>query len=288
MYRLVPSYRLATLVLTTLLAQTSPALAQQTPAKSATPGAIERPDAPAATEDGTAGLSSAAAWPSAPAQQAELSIPTSYLLTGLKDDVKRLPSRFTALTVGAGTAVALSVRPYDHELSGLDHGSSREVAFFRAGQAAGCGWAQYGGAAATFAIGKLVGSYEAQVIGADLVRAQLLTAGIVYGIKGAVQRQRPDGGAYSFPSGHAATTFATATVLWNRLGWKVGLPAYLFAGYVATSRVPDQRHYASDVAFGSGIGLAVGQAVSGGDRKRFAVAPLLGPRTAGVQFAAAW
>jgi hypothetical protein len=288
MYRFLLSYRVAVLALTTLLFQASSASAEQSDSLPGPADAVERPAGSAVAAAGTAALSSVTALPSAPVQQADLSVPTSYLLTGLKDDVKRLPSKFTAFTVGAGTAVALSVRPYDHELSGLDNGTSREVAFFSAGQAAGCGWAQYGGAAATFAIGKLVGSYEAQVIGADLVRAQLLTAGIVYGIKGAVQRQRPDGGAYSFPSGHAATTFATATVLWNRLGWKVGLPAYLFAGYVATSRVPDQRHYASDVAFGSGIGLAVGQAVSGGNRKRLAVAPLLGPGAAGVQFATAW
>ena len=224
----------------------------------------------------------------APVLKPELSVPTSYLVTGLKDDFKRLPSKFTAYSLGIGAAVALAVHPADERLAGIDGQPSRYQSFFSAGQAAGCGWAQYGGAVATFVIAKIAGNYEAQVIGADLVRAQIMTAGIVYGIKGIAQRERPDGGQYSFPSGHSATTFATATVLWNRLGWKVGLPAYLLAGYVATSRVPDQRHYASDVAFGSAIGLAAGQAVSGGDRKRIAVAPLLAPGTVGIQFAKGW
>ena len=55
-------------------------------------------------------------------------------------------------------------------------------------------------------------------------------------IKMAVRRGRPDGTRFSFPSGHSAVTFASATVLQQHFGWKVGVPAYAVAAYVAASR----------------------------------------------------
>jgi membrane-associated phospholipid phosphatase len=223
-----------------------------------------------------------------PSGQGESSVPTSYLITGLKDDLKRLPSKWTAYSIATGATLALAVHPSDSRFAGGDADPPKFRSFFNAGQAAGSGYAQYGGAIATFVAAKIAGNYEAQVIGADLVRAQLLTASVTYALKGAVRRERPDGGSYSFPSGHAATSFATATVLWNRLGWKAGLPAYALATYIAVSRVPDKRHWASDVAVGSAIGLSVGQAVSRSGSKRLAIAPLVAPGIAGVQVSKIW
>src|SRR5207249_4389949 len=102
----------------------------------------------------------------------------------------------------------------------------------------------------------------------DEIEAQLLTGAIVYGLKESVRRQRPirnDGtqaSGFSFPSGHAAATFAGATVLQQHLGYKAGLPTYLIASYVAMSRLHDNVHYASDIAFGAGLGILIGRSIT--------------------------
>lgn len=53
----------------------------------------------------------------------------------------------------------------------------------------------------------------------------------------------------SFPSGHTSSSFATATAIQQRWGWKAGFPAYLLASYAGITRL-HQNHYLGDVAFG--------------------------------------
>jgi len=99
--------------------------------------------------------------------------------------------------------------------------------------------------------------------GGDIMRAQLLSQAYVQVLKFSVGRERPDGSDnQSFPSGHSASAFATAGVLQHHYGWKVGVPATLVAGYVATARVHDNRHYLSDVIFGGAMGIAAERTVT--------------------------
>ena len=94
------------------------------------------------------------------------------------------------------------------------------------------------------------------------MRAQILSQAYVQAIKFTAQRERPDGSnTQSFPSGHSASAFATATVLQRHYGWKVGVPATVAAAYVATARVHDNKHYLSDVIFGGAIGVAAQRTV---------------------------
>jgi membrane-associated phospholipid phosphatase len=80
-------------------------------------------------------------------------------------------------------------------------------------------------------------------------------------------------------------TFASATVLQRDLGWKVGIPAYGIATYVAASRIQENRHFLSDVAFGAAIGIIAGRTVTlGRGDGRFAVAPMAAPGGGGVSF----
>src|SRR5439155_23187221 len=92
---------------------------------------------------------------------------------------------------------------------------------------------------------------------------------LTYTVKLSVRRHRPPGGGgkcCSFPSGHASSTFALASVLWRHLGWKAAVPTYTVASYVALSRLHEDVHFLSDVVFGSAIGIVSGRAVVHHDR----------------------
>ena len=68
----------------------------------------------------------------------------------------------------------------------------------------------------------------------------------------------------SFPSGHAAAAFATATVLvltYRR--WRAWLPALIGASLIALSRVYLGVHYPSDILGGAVVGLGTGAACCG-------------------------
>lgn len=79
--------------------------------------------------------------------------------------------------------------------------------------------------------------------------------GVTYILKYTVKEDRPDhSNHHSFPSGHASTTFATATFLQRRYGWKVGVPAYALATYVGWGRVFSKKHHWWDVVAGAAIG----------------------------------
>ena len=129
-------------------------------------------------------------------------------------------------------------------------------------------------------------------LGMDLIESTILAEGITQLIKVAVRRDRPihpDGSknpGYSFPSGHATVTFAAATVLQQHLGWKAAVPTYLVASYVAMSRLHDNRHFASDVAFGATDGIIIGRAVTWHGRHFYAM-PTFVPKGAGLMVAIA-
>jgi membrane-associated phospholipid phosphatase len=100
-------------------------------------------------------------------------------------------------------------------------------------------------------------------LGFDLIRAQILSQAIVHGIKVTAQRDRPTGECCAFPSGHAASAFAAASVLERHFGYRGAWPTLVAASYVAASRLVDDRHFLSDVVFGAAVGVATGWTVVG-------------------------
>lgn len=115
-------------------------------------------------------------------------------------------------------------------------------------------------------------SYKTGVYAAE---ASLATVGIIYISKNIFSRARPymDEGSdswfnksfnddySSFPSGHSAVAFATATIIAEAYKDKKGVPelAYTLATLTALSRVYNDKHWASDVFTGSLIGYLTGK-----------------------------
>ena len=126
----------------------------------------------------------------------------------------------------------------------------------------------------SYAVGRLFDMPKVSHLGMDLLRAQILSESLVEPLKFAVGRERPDHSDHqSFPSGHAAVTFAAATVLERHVGWKRSALAYAIAAYVASSRLHDNVHYVSDVVFGSAVGTLAGRTVTEHGAEYWVVGP---------------
>ena len=87
----------------------------------------------------------------------------------------------------------------------------------------------------------------------------VIMAAMVNGVKYAVKRERPDLSARnSFPSGHTATAFMTATILHKEYGWKypwISMLGYTTATVTAASRILNNKHWMSDIIGGAAIGI---------------------------------
>lgn len=206
-----------------------------------------------------------------------------HVFTGTVDGFRHLSSRDSIGLLAIGAAAAAGAHPADREVTeDFAHpGTLRSV--FRSGAAIGGSPLELSAAFATYGIGRALHHPCAAAVGVDLVRAQLMTEALTIGIKESGRRSRPAGGGFSFPSGHTAAAFASATVLQRHFGWKVGIPAYGVAAYVAASRVQMERHYVSDVVFGAAVGIVAGRSVTVGSQ-RFVISPTASRHGAGVSF----
>lgn len=78
-------------------------------------------------------------------------------------------------------------------------------------------------------------------------------------MKHIISTRRPDNSDdHSFPSGHTATAFVTATILHREYGHihpLVSIGGYATAAATGILRIRKNRHWASDVAAGAGIGI---------------------------------
>jgi hypothetical protein len=211
----------------------------------------------------------------------------SSLGHNLKDDVKHLPRKNTLYFLAGGGALAAAIHPEDNKINRRLEGVGSADRFFKPGKYIGQTPVLLAAGAAAYLIGRGKGNSRLQHLGMDEIEAELLAGAIVIGLKEAVRRDRPlraDGTrptGFAFPSGHAAATFAGATVLQQHLGYKAGLPTYLVASYVAISRLHENVHKASDVVFGATVGLIVGRTVTWHGRNFYA-SPMLMPKGGGV------
>ena len=185
------------------------------------------------------------------------------LIKDLGQDVIHLPSKENLFWTGVGGGLALAVHPADDNVNEAMVNSSFAHDFFLPGKYIGSLPVLLGTATATYIVGRSRDQPKVSHVGMDLIQALVISETITQTLKHATNRERPDGSNdRSFPSGHAADTFAFATALERHLGWKYAVPAYIFSSYVAISRLPANRHWLSDAVFGSAVGIIAGRTVT--------------------------
>src|SRR6266404_5075332 len=179
---------------------------------------------------------------------------------------------FWLVPFAAGTGVALHYDAQAQQNLGIDKSridTSNIVSGF------GSPYAALGGAAGLYFLG--LGTHDEHLaetgrLGAEAVIDSLL---VVEALKLATNRERPNEGngqggfwprgtrSYeldgSFPSGHAAESFALARVIASEYRSKpVQIAAYAFALAISASRVTARQHFPSDVLVGGTFGYLIG------------------------------
>ena len=96
-----------------------------------------------------------------------------------------------------------------------------------------------------------------------MLRALGITGAMTLTLKAAVHNHTPNDKNWAWPSGHTASSFCVASVLDEFYGPKIGIPAYLGAGFVGYRMMESGDHWASDVLFGGVLGYVVGHTVAG-------------------------
>ena len=112
-------------------------------------------------------------------------------------------------------------------------------------------------------LGMKIGGVESRsswgrMLASDAFSALLMDS-VVNTLKQTTHVTRPDGSnSHSFPSGHTATAFMTATMLTKEYGHKspwIGIGAYSVATATGLMRMANNKHWLSDVLTGAGIGI---------------------------------
>jgi hypothetical protein len=155
--------------------------------------------------------------------------------------------------VSAAVKDAEDIRPASRFLSRLGGGAPTMIA-----------------SGSLYGIGKLTHNDKAADTGLLATEAILHSQLVVQGLKMMFNRERPEkingnggfwDGGRSFPSGHAATSFAFATVAAGKYKDKklVVFGAYGLATAISMSRIGGMNHHPSDVLIGATIGHLIGR-----------------------------
>ncbi len=171
-----------------------------------------------------------------------------------------LASRETLLWTVAGaslTVLAHQVEDPDGTADFLEKNPLENA--FDAGNYYGHALFATGATAAVWITGRAAGKPHIEETAIDLGTSFLIAGSVTAALKFSIDRTRPNGDSYSFPSGHAAMAFTAAPVLQRRYGLGAGIPAYAMAFVTAAARMEDRKHYLSDVVAGAAIGMVAGK-----------------------------
>lgn len=202
----------------------------------------------------------------------------------IQDDAAPIFGTGDAVLLAGLVALHAALIPFDADLrrevqrwdGGAPHALARTV------EPLGGSALWFQASAAAFVVGKVAGKGKVADLGLHLFLSIALTNTVTGGLKGVSGRSRPnavhtvgedsnvryhdphewtllagwgDPDRRSYPSNHAATAFAVATVLTEELGGVTPWFAYPIAGLVAWSRLHDDAHWASDVTLGAAVGI---------------------------------
>jgi len=182
-----------------------------------------------------------------------------------------------------GTGLLLYTVDQDIQQWVRDHRSSSSEDIFKAITHLGDGVVLIGLMTALYVSGEVSDNNSLRKTALLSLESWLATGIIVRGLKSAVGRARPWTGESShsfhpfstksrfasFPSGHASSAFAVATVIADQSKKAIiDILAYSLATLVAISRVHIDKHWASDILVGSAIGYFVAKKICALDRNR--------------------
>jgi hypothetical protein len=170
------------------------------------------------------------------------------------------------LLLGFGAAAVLSAQFQNDDRAARALGKPALMPWMDFGNAYGNGLYLGLGAAAAMIGGRIIGYRSLAGAGDETARALLLSTATVWALKLTFPEKRPNGGPYSFPSGHTTDAFCVVPVIVKHWGWKAGIPAVALATMTALGRMEDRKHHLADVVFGAGLGLAIGSEVTGDSR----------------------
>lgn len=201
------------------------------------------------------------------------------LFRNLGDDFKHLPAKDNVYVALIGGGLAAAAYPADSTFNvHLRSHYTLVNNIYKPAHLFGDTPEQVALSLGAYAYGRIFDAPKVSHLGMDLLRAQIVTEAMVEPLKFATHRERPDVSNHqSFPSGHAAVTFAAATVIERHLGWRRSVLGYAVASYVASSRLHDNRHYLSDVVFGAAVGTIAGRTVTQHGRDVWTFAPVSVP-----------
>ncbi len=170
------------------------------------------------------------------------------------------------------------------ELTELWGSSTFADVFFESGEIIGDGAFPMLASASLWGISKIAGSSRLRDFSSDLFRAQIINGFFTMGLKVSIKRTRPDGTAYSYPSGHTSSVFTTAGVVYRHFGKRWGIPAFIVASYVGLSRLQENKHYLSDVIAGGILGGYLGLQVAnhGAVGKQVTIQPVINRESRGL------
>lgn len=119
-------------------------------------------------------------------------------------------------------------------------------------------------------LGRVTDDDRLAASGKDLAASLLTAWAATWALKVIVNEERPNGGPYSFPSGHTATAFAAAPVFHRHFGPRAGYASYALAALTGLARMEDRKHRLADILAGAAIGIAAGRSSAGGGALRLA------------------
>lgn len=182
----------------------------------------------------------------------------------LLHDFPHLAGRDPLVAVAIGGAMAALVHPADASIVNSFKPEATPEEVLDPGTTIGDTYVQVGAAATVYGFGLVSHRQGAAEFGSELLEALGVNGVLTQGLKYAVNRTRPNGGHHGFPSGHTSGAFATADLVEQRFGWKIGALAYATGVYVSLSRLGEHAHYPSDTIFGAALGIASARSVGAG------------------------